>query len=80
MLNYNRNDLIKRGKILISDKYEDICDGYSFQFLYNVEQPVVQLEAVGVESRYSEEYYWDNTYSFYVITISGGSEKEDVIL
>ena len=44
----------------MSDKHEDICDGYSFQFLDNVEQPVVQLGAVGVESRYSEEYYWDN--------------------
>lgn len=40
---------------------DDICDDYGFHFLEHVENPPIQLIGVGRQSRYSKEYYWDNS-------------------
>ena len=43
------------------DKEEtDILDNYAFHFLEDVEEPFVQLTAIGREKRYSSDYYWEN--------------------
>lgn len=42
------------------EKYEDIQDGYGFHFLDDVAHPIIRLNAVGIESRSSGQYYWDN--------------------
>jgi len=39
---------------------QDICDDYGFLFLDNVETPMIRLDGIGKQSRYSKEYYWDN--------------------
>lgn len=39
----------------------DICDDYGFHFLEHVENPPIQLIGVGKQSRYSKDYYWDNS-------------------
>ena len=39
---------------------EDICEDYGFRFLDNVQEPAVQLDAVGWQSRNDKSYYWNN--------------------
>ena len=41
-------------------KREDICEDYGFRFLDNVQEPAVQLDAVGWQSRNDKSYYWNN--------------------
>lgn len=41
-------------------KLKDICDGYAFHFLEDVDVPAVELMAVGRESRNDRSYFWDN--------------------
>lgn len=41
-------------------RVQDICDDYGFWFLEHVEEPAIQLDAVGWQRRNSKEYYWDN--------------------
>ncbi len=40
---------------------QDIQDGYGFHFLDDVAHPVVKINAIGIESRSSGQYYWDNS-------------------
>lgn len=39
---------------------EDICEGYGFHFLEDVDTPMAGLIAVGRESRNDGSYFWDN--------------------
>lgn len=39
----------------------DKLDNYAFHFLEDVEEPFVQLIAVGREARYSSAYHWENS-------------------
>lgn len=39
---------------------KEFCDDYGFRFLDHVEEPAVQLVAVGWQRRSSRGYYWDN--------------------
>ncbi|MCI8800029.1 MAG: AraC family transcriptional regulator [Lachnospiraceae bacterium] len=41
-------------------KDTDILDNYAFHFLEDVENPFVQLTAIGREKRCSSGYYWEN--------------------
>lgn len=61
---------------------EDLCDDYGFHFLDNVDSPILQLTAIGKQSRYSKSYYWDNRnrpndYLFqYTLSGSGTLQSE----
>ncbi len=54
----------------------DICNNYAFNFLSNVDNPVIKLVNVGREIRRSKKYYWDNQerFSGYIFqyTLNGG--------
>lgn len=39
---------------------KDICDDYGFRFLDHVEEPAIQLDAVGWQCRNDRTYYWNN--------------------
>ncbi len=39
---------------------KDFCDDYGFRFLEHVEEPAIQLSAVGWQRRNNGEYYWNN--------------------
>lgn len=39
----------------------DFLDNYAFHFLEDVEEPFVQLVAIGRETRHSSEYHWENS-------------------
>lgn len=41
-------------------KSRDICDDYGFCFLDHVEEPAIQLDAVGWQRRNDKSYYWNN--------------------
>lgn len=66
-------------------KAEDICDDHGFCFLDHVEEPVIQLDAVGWQSRNNGTYYWKNQnrqacFLFqYTLSGSGTLETEDGI-
>ncbi len=42
-------------------EFQDIQDDYGFHFLDDVTHPLIRMNAVGIESRYSGQYYWDNS-------------------
>ena len=44
----------------MGEKEKEICEDYGFLFCDNVENPAVQLTAIGWQIRNSREYYWDN--------------------
>lgn len=64
---------------------KDICDDYGFRFLDHVEEPAIQLDAVGWQSRNNGEYYWNNQnrqegFLFqYTLSGSGTLETEEGI-
>lgn len=62
---------------------KDICDGYGFRFLEDVETPAAGLMAIGKESRHDNSYFWDNrsrgpAFLFqYTLSGSGVLETEE---
>lgn len=42
------------------EKEKNFCDDYGFRFLDHVEEPLIQLDAVGRQRRNSRKYYWEN--------------------
>ena len=66
----------------------DACDDYGFRFLDCIENPPIRLIGVGKQSRYSKEYYWDNSMRshcfLFQYTLSGSgtlkTEKDVYIL
>lgn len=38
----------------------DVLDSYGFRFLENIENPIVELNSIGRESRFNKTYYFDN--------------------
>ncbi len=43
------------------NREEDFLDNYAFHFLGDVEEPFIQLIAIGREARYSAAYHWENS-------------------
>lgn len=56
---FNCNNLILRGNFLMSDLKEAHND-YAFHFLNDINNPVIQVTAIGKQTRIDKNYYWDN--------------------
>nr|WP_300839037.1 AraC family transcriptional regulator [uncultured Acetatifactor sp.] len=57
---FNGKYLIRKGNFLMREEKTDILDNYAFHFLEDVDEPFIQLVAVGREARHSSRYHLEN--------------------